>query len=154
MIGHWLSIGLGSVIESIERTLDVAFALGHGNKVELDPRHLLRVDFASRIDGLVKAVQGGLLTPREARKVEGYGEKEGDDDLFLQQQMVSLATLTKLHEAELAAKLRPPPEPAAPVAAEPSAASEPAPAPEKAVDSEVTKALVISMREAKRKLVA
>jgi len=80
----------------------------------------------------VKAVQGGLLTPREARKVEGYGEKEGDDDLFLQQQMVSLATLTRLHEAELAAKLRPPPEPA------------PQDDSEKALDLDVVKALLDS----------
>jgi HK97 family phage portal protein len=145
LISHWLSIGLGSLIESIERSLDRLFNLPAGERIELDASPLLRVDFAGRIDGLVKAVQGGLLTPDEARAKEGFGSIDGGDQAFLQRQMTPMSQLLALNQAELAAKNNPAPEPTAP---------EPEIAPEKEIDAEITKALVISMREFKRKAAA
>lgn len=145
LISHWLSIGLGSLIESIERSLDRLFNLPAGERIELDATPLLRVDFAGRIDGLVKAVQGGLLTPDEARAKEGFGSIEGGDQAFLQRQMTPMSQLLALNQAELAAKNNPAPEPTAP---------EPEITPEKEIDAEITKALVISMREFKRKAAA
>lgn len=106
MISHWLSIGLGSVIETIERSLDRAFGLPADEHIELDPAPLLRVDFAGRIDGYVKAVQGGIMSPAEIRSKEGLGNKEGADELYMQRQMTSLAVLTDLAQAELDAKKR------------------------------------------------
>jgi HK97 family phage portal protein len=137
MISHWLSIGLGSLIESIERSLDRLFNFGPGEGIELDPAPLLRVDFSGRIDGLVKAVQGGLLTPDEARSKEGYGKIDGGDQAYLQRQMTPMSQLLELNAADLKAKLEPP----APAPA-PEPAAEPEPEPEKQADPEVAKALV------------
>ena len=143
MVSHWLSVSLGSLLESVERTLDKLFATPNGEKIELDPAPLLRVDYESRIAGLVKSIQGGLLSPEEARAKEGYGTKTGADSLYMQQQMVSLETLELLHAANLADKVSSNEEPAP----EP----EPEPEPEKKVDPEIAKALVISMFDRKRK---
>jgi hypothetical protein len=114
MIGHWLSIGLGSVIETIERSLDRAFGLPLGDHIQLDPTPLLRVDFAGRIDGLTKAVQGGLLTPNEARQREGFGKLDGGDDGYLQRQMTPISRINELTAAELESKINPPAPPAPP----------------------------------------
>lgn len=146
LISHWLSIGLGSLIESIERSLDRLFNLPAGERIELDANPLLRVDFAARIEGLVKAVQGGLLTPDEARSKEGFGSIDGGNQAFLQRQMTPMSQLLALNEAELAAKVQPS------VTSEAAPAQEPAP--EKEIDAEVTKALVIQMRDLKRKKAA
>jgi phage portal protein BeeE len=146
LISHWLSIGLGSLIESIERSLDRLFNLPAGEHIELDATPLLRVDFAGRIEGLVKAVQGGLLTPDEARAKEGFGSIEGGDQAFLQRQMTPMSQLLALNQAELASKNN--------IADPEPIEQDPEPVPEKHIDAEVTKALVISMRESKRKLTA
>lgn len=113
LISHFLSVGLGSMLECIEQFLERAFDFDANNKIELDPTPLLRVDFEGRINGLVKAVQGGLLTPFEARSKEGYGHVagEGDDQLYMQRQMTPVNQLQALNEADLAAKLAPPPTP-------------------------------------------
>lgn len=107
LISHWLSVGLGSVIESLERSLDRAFDLPASQHIQLDPTPLLRVDFAARIEGLVKGVQGGLLTPNEARKREGFGEVQGGNEAFLQRQMTPVSLLNQLNAADLASKLNP-----------------------------------------------
>jgi HK97 family phage portal protein len=126
LISHFLSVGLGSMLECIEQFLERAFDFGPNDKIELDPTPLLRVDFEGRINGLVKAVQGGLLTPFEARSKEGYGHVagEGDDQLYMQRQMTPVNQLQALNEADLAAKLAPAPEPAAPPP-EPAAKADP-----------------------------
>lgn len=148
LIGHWLSIGLGSLIESIERSLDRLFNLPAGERIELDFAPLLRTDMESRINSLTKAIQGGLMTPDEARAKEGFGSIDGGNAIFMQRQNTPVGLLSDLAAAELINSTRPPPEPvAAPVAA-------PDAEPEKQVDAEVTKALVISMRDIKRKRAA
>lgn len=141
MVNLWLSIGLGSVLETIERTIDKLFGLPQNERTNLDPAPLLRVDYEKRIAGLSKAVQNGILTPNESRNKEGYGDIEGGDDLFLQRQMTSISTLRALNEAELGEKLTPDPEP------------EPAPPePEERQFNEiVAKAKVINLLDAKRK---
>ena len=44
------------------------------------------------MDGLAKAVQGGLYTPNEAREKEGLPPKEHGDEIYLQAQMVQVGT--------------------------------------------------------------
>jgi HK97 family phage portal protein len=154
MIAHWLSVGLGSLIEVIERTLDRAFGLAPADRIQLDTTPLLRVDFAGRIDGLTKAVQGGLLTPNEARLKEGFGKLAGGDDGYLQRQMTPISRINELTAAELAnavaAKA-----PAAPAQEEAEDAEDPEdsedPKPAKDIDAEVAKALVVSLFDRKRK---
>lgn len=138
MISHWLSVGLGSMLETIERSLERLFNLPATEKIHLDPTPLLRIDFASRIDGLVKAVQGGLLSPDEARQREGFGTTAGGDQTFMQQQMVPVDLLLEMHSNSLTQ----PTEPAPP------------PEPQDEGDPEISKALVVSMLNTKRKAAA
>jgi HK97 family phage portal protein len=149
LVQHFLSMSLGSYLEHIERAFDRIFALDGGREyVELDTSALLRTDFAGRVDGLTKAVTQGLMTPNEARSREGLGPIESGDNLFMQRQNTPINLLEQLAVSDLKAsnKPAPAPTPAAPV---------PEPATLKDADTEITKALVINMRErARNKYVA
>jgi HK97 family phage portal protein len=90
LINMWLSMSLGSLLENIERSFDKAFDFNQNEYVELDTAALLRTDFLGRIDGLTKAVQGGLFTPNEARSRESLPPVKNGDVPYLQQQMVEL----------------------------------------------------------------
>ena len=59
--------------------------------VEFDTAALLRSAFKDRIEGLARAVQGGILAPNEARNLEGYGDVEHGDEPRVQQQVVPLS---------------------------------------------------------------
>lgn len=111
LAGLWLAIGLGALLENIERSLDALFELGPDEWIELDTAALLRTDFAARVDGLTKAIQGGLMTPNEARARESLSPVPHGNTVYVQQQMVELGT-----------KPAPPPPP-------PPPANLPAPAP-------------------------
>lgn len=103
LVQHFLSMSLGSYLEHTERAFDRLFGLTGGTEyVELDTTALLRTDFAGRIEGLTKAVQGGLMTPDEARSKEGFGPIEGGDSAYLQRQMVPMDKIGELLEAEAA----------------------------------------------------
>lgn len=60
---------------------------------------LMRGDFAGRMDGLVRAVQGGVLTPNEARALENRPARTGGDELFMQGATVPIGE-TGQQEAE------------------------------------------------------
>jgi len=135
LIQHFLSMSLGSYLEHIERSLDRLFGLSNNEYVELDTAALLRTDFAGRVDGLTKAVQGGLMTPDEARAREGLSPIKGGDVAYLQRQMVPVDKIGDLLKAETEAKTQP-----APVAPEP--APEPEPEEAKGFDVGIAKALL------------
>jgi HK97 family phage portal protein len=141
-ITHWLSVGLGSIIENIERSLDVAFDLSATEHIQLDPTPLLRVDFAGRIDGISKAVQNGIITINEARLKEGFAPVQNGDQPVLQQQMTPLNLLAELHASTIASKVAP---------AEPKDPAEEDPEPSKEIDPQVTKALIVSLLDRKRR---
>ena len=135
LISHWLSIGLGSVIESVERSLDGLFNLPATETIQLDPTPLLRADLQARIDALTKAVQGGIMTPDEARSREWLGPIKGGDRAFLQRQMTPVDALI-----ELASNEAKPPEPPAPE-----------PEPEPVIDDEDAKSIaLVAIRKAMR----
>jgi HK97 family phage portal protein len=92
LAGMWLAIGLGALLENIERSLDGLFGLPANEWIELDTAALLRTDFAARVDGLTKAIQGGLMTPNEARARESLSPVPHGDRVYVQQQMVELGT--------------------------------------------------------------
>ncbi len=71
LIGLWLSQGLGFYLEHIETAFDRFFALPADEYVEFDSDTLMRTAFKDRIDGLTKAISGGLYSPDEARAREG-----------------------------------------------------------------------------------
>lgn len=137
LIQHWLSVGLGSVIESIERTLDALFMLPDGESIQLDPAPLLRANLEARISALTAAVQGGVMTVNEARETESLGPVEGGDRTFLQRQMTPVDLLLQIANNE----------------AQPRPASS-APATDDLVEAsfnaDVFRAGIIEMREKKR----
>ena len=136
LISMWLSISLGALLDNIERSLERAFDLGPNEYIELDPTPLLRTDFIGRIDGLVKGVQGGLFTPNEARMREGLNPVANGDVPYLQQQMVELGWKPEPAPAQDLTPPEPAPEPAKPEEGDP----------------EISKALVYSMLEYRRKV--
>ena len=91
LVSLWLSMSLGSLIENVESSLAKFFGVRGESRIEIDESALLRMDFAARIDGLTKGVQGGLYTPNEARQAEDLPNIDGGDSVYLQQQMVPLA---------------------------------------------------------------
>lgn len=113
LISFWLSTGLGSLLELVERAFDHLFGFDTVTEyTDFDVAALLRTDFAGRIEGLCKGIQGGLFKPDEAREKEGLPPVPGGDKVYVQQQMVPLGTT--------------PPPPAVPPAPPPGA--EPLPA--------------------------
>lgn len=101
LINLWLAVGLGSLIESLERSLDRLFRLPAGERIELDPTPLLRTDQAALIDTLGNAIQKGLMTPDEARSRVRLSRIPGGDQCYLQRQMTSLDLLSDLNAADL-----------------------------------------------------
>lgn len=61
-----------------------------GRFVEHNLDGLLRGDFATRMDGLSKAIQNGILTPNEARKLDNRPALPNGDDLLIQGATVPL----------------------------------------------------------------
>jgi len=59
---------------------------------------LERGDFKSRIEGLVRAVQGGLMTPNEARRKLNLADdlSEAANQLYLQQNMADISAIGSL----------------------------------------------------------
>lgn len=141
LISHFLSMSLGSYLETLERTLDRLFRLPNNEYIELDTAALLRTNFEERVTGLTKAVQGGLMTPDEARAREGLSPVTGGDGVFMQAQMTPVDLLNQLHAANIASKVDGvEAEPKVPERNEPDKAN-----------PEVAKAFVVSMMEYKRK---
>jgi HK97 family phage portal protein len=79
VVNFWLATGLGSVLENLERSFDAAFGLPADEYIEFDERALLRMDYVKRIEALTKAIQGGILSPNEARDSEGLPPIDGGD---------------------------------------------------------------------------
>lgn len=133
LVQHFLSMSLGSYLEHTERAFDRLFQLGGGTEyVELDTAALLRTDFTARIEGLTKAVQGGLMTPSEARGREGLGPIDGGDSAYLQRQMVPIDKIADLLAQEAARAPDPAP------AADPTPQPDPPPA-QRDIDADVMK---------------
>jgi HK97 family phage portal protein len=145
LINHWMAVGLGAVIETLERSLDHLFNFGPDDRIELDPTPLMRVDMKTRFDALGSAILHGCLSPNEVRLQEGYGGVEGGDSVFLQRQMTSIDALNKLNEADLAGKY------AKEIQPEPEPEPEPPPDETKEFNEVIAKAGVINLLDIKRK---
>ena len=116
LMQSWLSTSLGFCLNHVEETIGALFGLGGypDDYLEFNTNALLRSAFKDRIDGLVRAVQGGVFSPDEARETEGYPRVKGGfgEEPRVQQQLVPLSAAGAIPAA---------PGPAAP----PSAASIP-----------------------------
>ena len=101
LMKFWVSSGLGYIIEHIENSLEDLFDLPANEHIEFDTEFLLQADFKGRMDGLKTAVQGGIMTPNEARTKEGLSRVEDGDKPFMQMQMVSLGYGDKKLDADI-----------------------------------------------------
>jgi HK97 family phage portal protein len=151
LIREWVSLGLGAHVEMWEQALERAFEMPADESVEFDTHALLRMAPHEEATRLKELVIGSIMSSDEARAVlslppvkNGFGAIP-----TAQQQQVPLDLLHEIHAADIANKLKPAPEPAAP-AAEP--APQPAPEPQKSADPEISKALVVSLLDRKRKV--
>lgn len=61
--------------------------------IEFEFEGLLRSDLKTRLEGYRSGIAGGILTPNEARIIEGWPAKEGGDDLMMQ---VNMSPIQKL----------------------------------------------------------
>lgn len=87
-------------IESIEICLDEGLGLleakdGKVLGTEFDLDDLMRMDTATQVDALSKAVGGSIMTPNAALKRMNQPPVEGGDTIYMQQQNYSLAALNK-----------------------------------------------------------
>lgn len=95
LMQSWIASGLGFCLNHIEEAFGQLFGLRGMpyEYLELDTRALLRSAFADRMDGLAKAVQGGIYSPDEARALEELGSVPGGHgkEPRVQQQVVPLS---------------------------------------------------------------
>lgn len=82
-------------IESIELCLDEGLALNGQYRTQLDLDGLLRMDTATLVDSLSKAVGGAIMTPNEARAKLNQPPIAGGGSVYLQVQNYSLEALAK-----------------------------------------------------------
>ena len=118
MMQAWVASGLGFALNHIEELFGLMFGLdGFPDEyVEFNTAALLRSAFKDRIEGLARAVQGGIMSPNEARNSEDLGSVKFGDEPRVQQQVVPLSQVGATPA---------PPAPHAPVAAPPAPAAPP-----------------------------
>lgn len=93
---HLVKHLIGQWAEAFEGELNLKlFGRGNGGRyVEHNLDGLLRGDFKSRIDGITRGIQAGLLTPNEGRALENRANSTNKfaDDLFMQGGTVPLGS--------------------------------------------------------------
>lgn len=103
----WVSLGLGSVIETVEQAIARAFRLPPDDWVNFDHNALLRLDAAAQMTTVKEGVTGGILSADEGRAVLGYPPIHGGFGAMptMQQQQIPIDMLHAMHAATIAAKL-------------------------------------------------
>jgi HK97 family phage portal protein len=153
LMQQWIASGLGFCLNHIEEAFGVTFQLkGQPDEyVEFDTAALLRSAYKDRIEGLVRAVQGGVMSPNEARNQEGMPDVKYGEEPRVQQQVVPLSAAANIPAA-------PSPHAPPPAAGQPQPQpkpAEPAP-PEKGnrhdLDREVRHLFALSERIGRRRL--
>jgi len=116
---QWIASGLGFCINQIEEAFGVLFALkGRPDEyLEFNTKALLRSMFKDRIDGLARAVQGGIFSPNEARNQESLPDVKYGDEPRVQQQVVPLSSAASIKPAATGPHPPPAPGPDAPAPA-------------------------------------
>jgi HK97 family phage portal protein len=122
MMQAWIATGLGFCLNHIEEAFGQTFGLaGQPDEyVEFDTAALLRSAFKDRIDGLARAVQGGIMSPNEARNSEDLDSVKFGDEPRVQQQVVPLSAAAAIPrpgpETKIPASPPAPPQPPQPPA--------------------------------------
>jgi HK97 family phage portal protein len=97
----WIASGLGFALNHIEQAYDNFFRLrGQPHEyIELSTDSLLRSAYKDRIDALKTAVQGGIMSPNEARNAEDFDSVPFGDEPRVQQQVVPLSAASQIPAA-------------------------------------------------------
>jgi HK97 family phage portal protein len=146
LLRSWVSLGLGSLVETVEQQIEKFFDLGRADQVEFDSNALLRLDAEAQMRVIGEGVTKGILSADEGRALLGLPPISGGFGAIptVQQQQIPLDLLHELHVADIDAKTKPEPEPV-PVALEGEVVEE------EEADPEVAKALVVAMFDKKRR---
>jgi HK97 family phage portal protein len=112
----WVATGLGFCLNHVEEAFGLAFGLkGQPDEyVEFNTESLLRSAFKDRIEGLARAVQGGIYSPNEARNKEDLDSVKFGDEPRVQQQVVPLSAAEKIPASPAAPSAPHPPGPTGP----------------------------------------
>jgi HK97 family phage portal protein len=112
LMQNWVATGLGFALNLVEESFGTFFRLRGGSDeyVEFSTEPLLRSAFATRMEGLARAVQGGIFSPNEARAMESLDAVPFGDEPRVQSQVVPLSAAGEIPTAPTA-----PASPAAPV---------------------------------------
>lgn len=142
----FVNSGLGFYLSHIAQSLTQFFDLALDETIEFDyETALLRADLESRMKALKEGVQGGIMSPNEARRRERLQPVEFGDAVRVQQQMVPLS-----FGANLQPTPAPAPAPAAPPEPEPESEPEESEEPEgipELDDEEARSATVLYMTQ-------
>ena len=97
----WIASGLGFALNHIEEAFGQFFRLRGPpyDYCEFNTEALLRSQFKDRMEGLTKAVQGGIYSPNEARQAEDLDRVPFGDEPRVQQQVVPLSAAGKIGPA-------------------------------------------------------
>jgi HK97 family phage portal protein len=85
LVSGFYKLNLRPYLERIEASVNTSlFTIDESMQyeVEFDFEGLLRSDFKSRVDAYKSAIAGSVMTPNEARKLEGLPIVDGGDILF------------------------------------------------------------------------
>ncbi len=93
-----------------ELTLKI-FGRGSKRYVKLNLDGMMRGDFKTRIEAIVKAIQNGLMTPNEGRALENRAPLPGGDVLLVQGATVPIELAGKAFAKGAAVEAAPPPAP-------------------------------------------
>lgn len=98
LINSWLAMGLGFLLEHIERSFDRYFEIPEDEHINYDTDVLMRTDFQGRIEALSKAVTNGIYSPNEAREKEKLDAVEYGEEPRVQAQNVPLSAAGQIPE--------------------------------------------------------
>jgi HK97 family phage portal protein len=94
---------LSTHLQALEDRFNNAFdMIPFGRRIEFDIHGLLRAEFDVRMVAYKEAIQGGVMTPNEARSLENLGPKDGGDSLYMQQQNMPLESRTATAQQQAA----------------------------------------------------
>lgn len=105
ILDGFYKLNLRPILERIEASIEAHLFTDEdreqGFRVEFDFEGLLRSDLKARMEGYQKAIQGSILTPNEARVIEGWPRVQGGDALLAQVNMVPIDKLGQVNKPEM-----------------------------------------------------